>query len=448
MLGPRTRAPLGAKTTNAKARPFQIPAETIEKPPSVNSISARKPKVRPAKPEPASIEDILNIQNDEDFPEPEYMPPKPVNLPDIPFDEAHLLDKTPIPESEMRRGIAKYVMSQTDDDGLTRAQREKRDRDRDDEYMRGIDRLKMEQLMKGLEIACIHRDECEGICSVNGDRQEKADKEYLDGKQKLDDDYKDVVERWKRDEQRLKRVEVEQVSRKVTQESKPSVLSSRNAAAVLSHDSSTTRNPAETKPSLPSYMLPTRAKQQAVVTPASFSAANSARHQTAIAASRTSMGYAKGRSTSATMRGTVLPPSSSQMASITAPTTSSTTKKASLANKTNTTRAPTKSFALTKKSSARGADPVKPIRQSIFPSQQPYHTPSGEKMDMSLPPGIFMQRYGKPPVRSKMWLRCSQMGILNEDGGIREEEDDGLDFGEKDYVFTDEFEDFQMEIPA
>ena len=376
------------------------------------------------------------------------MPPKPVNLPDIPFDEAHLLDKTPIPESEMRRAIAGYVMSQTDEDGLTRAQRIQRDLDRDDEYMRGIDRLKMEQMTKGLEIACVHRDECEGICSVNGDRQEKADKEYSEGKQKLDNEFNDVVERWKKDEQRRKRFEAEQVSRKVTQESKPSIASSRNAAAALSHDSSTTRNPAETKPSLPSYMLPTRARQQAVVTPASFSAANSARHQTAIAASRTSMGYAKGRSTSAAMRGTILPSSSSQMASVAAPMNSSTTKKAPLANKTNTTRAPTRPSTSTKKSYITTADPVNPTRQSIFPSQQPYYTPSGEKMDMSLPPGIFMQRYGKPPVGSKMWLRCSQMGILNDDGGIQEEEDDGLDFGDKDYVFRDEFEDFQMEIPA
>ena len=79
--GPRNRAPLGAKTTNAKAKAFQIPApaqnendpnKTIRK-----SVSARKPKPKVSHPETTKLDDILADKEALDEREIEYMPPKP-----------------------------------------------------------------------------------------------------------------------------------------------------------------------------------------------------------------------------------------------------------------------------------------------------------------------------------------------------------------------------------
>ncbi|KAK5112899.1 hypothetical protein LTR62_003721 [Meristemomyces frigidus] len=79
--GPRTRAPLGAKTTNAKA--LQTPA-----PPSAVKASATKPtsprlrrakvKIHTATPDPLDDDGVADI---------EYMPPRGVPLPDLPEDD-------------------------------------------------------------------------------------------------------------------------------------------------------------------------------------------------------------------------------------------------------------------------------------------------------------------------------------------------------------------------
>ncbi len=80
-LGPRNRAPLGAKTTNAKAKAFQTPApgstrrelgKTIQK-----SGSVQKPKPKLSHPETTKLEDILADKEALDEREIEYMPPKP-----------------------------------------------------------------------------------------------------------------------------------------------------------------------------------------------------------------------------------------------------------------------------------------------------------------------------------------------------------------------------------
>ena len=77
--GPRNRAPLGAKTTNAKAKAFQTPApaqnendlgKTVRK-----SVSARKPKPKTSHPETTKLEDILADKEALDEREIEYMPP-------------------------------------------------------------------------------------------------------------------------------------------------------------------------------------------------------------------------------------------------------------------------------------------------------------------------------------------------------------------------------------
>ena len=81
VLGTRNRAPLGAKTTNAKTKAFQTPApapidggqgKTVQK-----SVSARKPKPKVSHPETTKLEDILADKEALAGKEIEYMPPNP-----------------------------------------------------------------------------------------------------------------------------------------------------------------------------------------------------------------------------------------------------------------------------------------------------------------------------------------------------------------------------------
>ena len=78
----RSRAPLGAKTTNAKAKPIQIPVlapkgNDVGKT-SQKSVSARKPKPKVVHPESTKLEDILADKEALGEREIEYMPPKPI----------------------------------------------------------------------------------------------------------------------------------------------------------------------------------------------------------------------------------------------------------------------------------------------------------------------------------------------------------------------------------
>lgn len=73
-----TRAPLGMKTTNAKARAFQTPAPTLPigtiKQRSAKRGSSRKVKKSTPLPVPATQEETLPVDDERDI---EYMPPKP-----------------------------------------------------------------------------------------------------------------------------------------------------------------------------------------------------------------------------------------------------------------------------------------------------------------------------------------------------------------------------------
>ena len=67
------RAPLGAKTTNAKTKAFQTPAPPSgsAKPLQRSSPRLQRPKVKVQLPEPA----------EDEVPEVEYMPPKEIRKP-------------------------------------------------------------------------------------------------------------------------------------------------------------------------------------------------------------------------------------------------------------------------------------------------------------------------------------------------------------------------------
>lgn len=80
IVGAKSRAPLGNKTTNAKAKIFQTPAGPAEGDagkPKQNSVSARKPKPKVSHAEMTKLE-VLGDKDEleDDEPEIEYMPPR------------------------------------------------------------------------------------------------------------------------------------------------------------------------------------------------------------------------------------------------------------------------------------------------------------------------------------------------------------------------------------
>ena len=87
--GPLNRAPLGNKTTNAKAKAYQTPLQPkaenklVLQTPEIKSRSPRlrRAKVKVYQPAPTTTKE------DDSEPEIEYMPPKPNYLPDPPDDE-------------------------------------------------------------------------------------------------------------------------------------------------------------------------------------------------------------------------------------------------------------------------------------------------------------------------------------------------------------------------
>jgi hypothetical protein len=127
--GPRTRAPLGVKTTNAKGQAFQTPglAQPTKKPDETKRpLSTRKSvksKIIVAPVERAEA-DLLVVEED-DVPDIEYAPPPPVDLPDPPevfeYDQSFPQFKG----SNICRGFGEIYLTQpTDEHGVPLSFRE------------------------------------------------------------------------------------------------------------------------------------------------------------------------------------------------------------------------------------------------------------------------------------------------------------------------------------
>jgi hypothetical protein len=119
-LGPRTRAPLGAKTTNAKGHAFQTPAlvqQTVKpKRPSTTRRSV-KSKITVAPSQPVEVDVVAAEEND--VPDIEYAPPPTTELPDPP--ETFEYDQTlaQFQGANLCRGWGEiYLAEHTDEHGV------------------------------------------------------------------------------------------------------------------------------------------------------------------------------------------------------------------------------------------------------------------------------------------------------------------------------------------
>lgn len=253
-MGPRTRAPLGMKTTNAKAKALETPALTQTKPlqtvkrPST-ARTKKKSKITIAQPEPTQTDVLSKELEDDDVPDIEYMPPKPVELADppeeIPYDDT-------FPQFQGRnmfKGWAQLYGPPIGPDGLTDSQRE---------LERQYDKLGEEW----------HKEVDAQINAIPSHPEIEADRE---------------VERILRTHFSKKAKDVDTVK-------------ARGAASALSKQPSQLSKPtiaSQQRAKMPSKLLPTSKKPTPQPTNPS-----SMRHTALAAASRNTVGYSKGRNVS------------------------------------------------------------------------------------------------------------------------------------------------------
>ncbi|KAI4719915.1 hypothetical protein E4T48_03802 [Aureobasidium sp. EXF-10727] len=248
--GPRNRAPLGMKTTNAKAK---TPAPLTVKASAQKTLSPRlrrqKVKIHQAEP--------LQQEQDDGVPDIEYMPPRSIPLPDHP-DTIHERDYSILSPEYATTGIWGAFGNAPDEHGVRPSERKNR------EMMARTDKIQQDIIRRALE--------ADDFLSLDLTKVRKSFEEK------------------------------EQQSRA------PSSLSARRAVSALSRSSSTTAlGPRFAAPTATATARsrPTTAPRPLSRKPSSTltaPTASSSRHATATTASRNTLGYARGRAVSTASR--------------------------------------------------------------------------------------------------------------------------------------------------
>jgi hypothetical protein len=335
------------KTTNAKARAFQTPAplqetnepeKTLKKASTVRKSVKSKIRIAPSEPVEA---DILSKDDESDVPDIEYCPPPPIDLPDPPEDITY-------------------------DDSFP--------------YLRGSN------LCGGYsDVYDIPRDE-HGVSL----RERKEEEAYAKMVQDIEDRFREeMVKPWPMDEgdDIVDAMIAAGPKEDVNQGSKIDTVRARGAISALSSQPSTRLPSAATRQTASSMQ---KKKQSLSVlgarrNPPAPSNPSPMRHSAAIAASRTTIGYSKGRSLSSVL-------------------------------------------------------PEKPMQGSRITSG---------KIDQSkIHPVEFRELYGEPPVGSKMWDRFREHGLFDDEFDEDVDEDDlAGHFWGKDVQAEEEEDIFQLPMP-
>lgn len=262
-IGPRTRAPLGVKTTNAKARAFQTPAplqprikpeKTLKK--ASTARRSVKSKIRVALSEPVET-DLLSKEPESDVPDVEYCPPPPIGLPDPPEDITY-------------------------DDNFP--------------YLRG------NNLCSGYsEVYDIPRDK-HGV-SIQERKEEEA---YVRKVHEMEDQIREEMKQpWPREEEDdiVDQMIAAGPDKMVQQSSNVDTITARRAVFALSSQPQT-RLPSVTVRETASSMQKKKANsstREARKMPLQPTNPSVMRHNAAVAASKTTLGYSKGRSVLSSM---------------------------------------------------------------------------------------------------------------------------------------------------
>ncbi|KAF2752825.1 hypothetical protein EJ05DRAFT_238998 [Pseudovirgaria hyperparasitica] len=128
--GPRNRAPLGMKTTNAKAQAFQTPAPLTIDPKATNKTQQKsksqrlrrsKVKVLHSEEESLLVGEDDDDNDDDDDDESEYMPPKEKPLPDLRENFSPDLNLDMLKCDYPTRGMYSHYFNAVDENGYPKA---------------------------------------------------------------------------------------------------------------------------------------------------------------------------------------------------------------------------------------------------------------------------------------------------------------------------------------
>ncbi|KAI5245498.1 hypothetical protein E4T47_01486 [Aureobasidium subglaciale] len=248
--GPRNRAPLGMKTTNAKAK---TPAPLTIKASAQKTLS---PRLRRQKVKIHQAESIQQ-QQDDGVPDIEYMAPRSIPLPDHP-DTIHERDYSMLSPEYATNGFWGAFGDAPDEHGVRPTERKNR------EMMARTDKIQQDIIRRALE--------ADDFLSLDLTKVRKGFEE------------------------------------KELQSRAPSSLSARRAVSALSRSSSTTAlgprfaAPTATAAARSRTTNTVRPMPRKPVSSLTAPTASSTRHATAATASRNTLGYAGGRAVSAASR--------------------------------------------------------------------------------------------------------------------------------------------------
>ncbi|KAI9697595.1 MAG: hypothetical protein M1836_004545 [Candelina mexicana] len=288
-LGPRTRAPLGLKTTNAKAKAFQTPAPQeadngLEKIKQGSAI-ARRPKQRISHAETTKLE-VLGDKEDAEEREIEYMPPRSIPLPDYPEEDLFGPDKQfPMFEgANMTRGWYDTYCNPVDEEGISRFER------------------------REMELDAAHEKKVEALIAKS--IEETPTIGYNVPEFPGDETIISRLKKREAEEQGKKKTgaaaaKPNTTNKKPLASKGPSGTVARTAAAALSQPKASVAalkpKDTNTKAKLPSSLIKGNKKTPQPTNPSPM------RHTAATAASRTTLGYSHGRATSSSLKRGTLP---------------------------------------------------------------------------------------------------------------------------------------------
>ena len=188
-------------------------------------------------------------------------------------------------------GAFTYFENRKGADGLSYRERELKQREELWDILDHKDEARLLRDIESENVPCIHFPDCPGVvCKDTIEARKVAEIKYQKTMAELD-------------------AEIAQKSKKPVPTNGPSTLKSKSAATALSQSKATNTAPkaapkTNTRPTKPRPTMSLAAQSKKPPVPTNPS---SMRHNAAVAASKTTLGYAKGRSTSATIRKSVIP---------------------------------------------------------------------------------------------------------------------------------------------
>ncbi|KAI5308376.1 hypothetical protein KEM55_005884, partial [Ascosphaera atra] len=324
VTGPRNRAPLGQKTTNAKAKALQTPGQqkplggdtktkgkgTVKvnrsiKRPSTLRKKQVTPLEQPAQPSTQSTaKPIIHVQkDDEDIPEPEYAPPTPQALPDPP--EPIPYDRT-FPQFKGRNFARGWDMLYADPEKAERELQAKYE-----QHDKEIDK----KILEDLDSVALHENEPSVISSPpktrskqtkTTPRRKEAGASATGMRMMTRAMARQLKEKEREEQEALKAETLHSTPKAATTSSgRPTSSDSRTSNASTSSNlplrpiirkkqpRSTATGPTTSQPRATARQSESNSKETREEA--------AARHARAVAGSRTSLGYTKGRSLSAAL---------------------------------------------------------------------------------------------------------------------------------------------------